>query len=717
MSKPIQNLLPPNNSAINPSEFSAPSAAHSTRKFNFTVAHFAFGVVGLISVLVVSFISLATSVEVRAIERNLNKPTKFIALNADISFDSLIKLPLGNRVLLLSGQHKVTATAEGYESISRSLDVGEDANQSFELELVRLPGSLDITLKASNDEVITELATVLIDGLERGRAPALITDIAAGNHEFTVDTPLYRSVTQSVLIKGKGQTQSLALVVEPAWAEVVINSQPEGANILLDGELKGTTPLTLKIEEGRHALAIQAEKYKTYERSIGVVAGENLVFPPVQLIPADGVLKLNSSPIGAAVILNSEYRGNTPITLALAPDKAQNIQLYKAGYQIERKEIRLKAASSVEESIDLNSDVIAVKVSVSPNDATVFVDGRARAKGSQTLNLTTLPHSISVRKNGYVTQTTEIIPTRANKQIISVNLLTKEQHYWAKIPNKYTSRWGHELVLFKNLGTVSMGSSRREDGRRANEKVYQARLSKPFYVATTETTNKQFRAYKASHNSGNYKGKSLDAQKAPVANVSWQDAARYCNWLSKKEGLDLFYQTTKGFVSGHNKDANGYRLLSEVEWSWLARNKGDEVLLYPWGTGKSPSTKIGNYADSKASTILTFILNDYDDGFKGPAPVGRFPANHRGLYDLDGNVSEWMHDWYSSSGNSELKGSAPLLDPLGPDIGEFHVVRGGSWAKGYLPQLRLAYRDYAAKGKHDIGFRIARYAGLNKDQQ
>ena len=75
-----------------------------------------------------------------------------------------------------------------------------------------------------------------------------------------------------------------------------------------------------------------------------------------------------------------------------------------------------------------------------------------------------------------------------------------------------------------------------------------------------------------------------------------------------------------------------------------------------------------------------------------------------------------MHDWYSARGNSELKGNDALVDPMGPEIGEFHVVRGASWAKGYLPQLRLAYRDYAAKGKHDIGFRVARYAGLNKDQ-
>ena len=93
--------------------------------------------------------------------------------------------------------------------------------------------------------------------------------------------------------------------------------------------------------------------------------------------------------------------------------------------------------------------------------------------------------------------------------------------------------------------------------------------------------------------------------------------------------------------------------------------------------------------------------------------MGRFDPNHRGIFDLGGNVSEWIHDWYSAKGLSVLSETNRLVDPLGPEVGEFHVVRGASWAKGHLPQLRLAYRDFGAKGKFDIGFRIARYAGPN----
>jgi len=89
----------------------------------------------------------------------------------------------------------------------------------------------------------------------------------------------------------------------------------------------------------------------------------------------------------------------------------------------------------VEQNVALKADIIPVRISVSPNDAQVFVDGASRGTGSQTLNLNALPHKISVRKAGYVTQNNDIVPSRNNKQIISVNLLTHEQHYWAQVPD------------------------------------------------------------------------------------------------------------------------------------------------------------------------------------------------------------------------------------------------------------------------------------------
>ncbi len=697
------------NAVISASSYEAPTGQEVASRFKITRAHWGLLLVGLLLLCFIAFITLARSVAVRAIAADLNNTDQFFAQPADVDIKALLKLPLGNRVLVLPGSYEVSVHSDGFEALNQTLEVGGDRHQQFELVLTRLPGNLDIKLSESIS------AEVFIDGELVGQLPGIISGISSGKHELTVDAPLYRPNTQNVLVRGKDETQALEVTLQPAWAEYSFASVPEGANVVIDDQTQGKTPLTLKVEEGTRTLRIEAPLFKPFTQEIGVVAGENLSIPAVNLVPADGILSLDSSPTGAAVILNNEFRGTTPIKLNVVPNSQQRVQVYKAGYRLSDQQVSLAPEQEENKQVALEQDTIAVKISVSPNDAQVVVDGQSRGRGSQTLSLNTLPHTISVRKPGYVTQTTDIIPTRANKQIISVNLLTEEEHYWAQLPDRYTNKLGHSLKLFKNLGNVKMGSSRREDGRRANEVVFEAELTKPFYVALHETTNKQFRAFKKSHNAGNYKQKSLDANKAPAVNLSWQEAALYCNWLSKVEGLDPFYQTTSGYVSGNNTEANGYRLLTEAEWAWLARNKGGAVLTYPWGSAKQPDpkNKVGNYADVKAADLLAFTLSEYDDGFRGPAPVGRFPENHRGLFDLDGNASEWVNDWYSAKGSSEL-GSGKLRDPIGPDIGEFHVVRGASWAKGYLPQLRLAYRDYGAKGKHDVGFRVARYAGLNK---
>jgi formylglycine-generating enzyme required for sulfatase activity len=704
------------NAQIEPIKFDAPSGEIEVQKFRLSTIHFVLFGLASLCLLFIVFISFSKSIEVRAITRDLNDPSRYLGQAADISIATALKLPLGNRVLILPGAHSVSIQADGFSDIQQQLEVASERHQQFEIELLRLPGKLQINLAESS------LAEVFVDGDLVGTLTSAVDgsgtvfdNIAAGKRQVTVDAPLYRSAAKTIVMRGKGETQSLDFDLQAAWAEYSLNSEPEGATVLVDGIEIGNTPLVAKIEEGTRELVVRAAKFKLFKQQIGVIAGEDLLIPKIQLIPADGIINLASNPLGAAIIINNKYLGVTPLKLAVAPGTEQKIQVYKAGFRLSESIQLVAPEQQLTQDIALEADIIAVKVSVSPSDAVVYVDGQRRGRGSQTLSLNTLPHRISVRKPGYVTQTNEIIPTRQSKQLISVNLLTEEQHYWAQVPPSYTTRDGHQLKLFRQLGEVSLGSSRREDGRRANEAVYTATLSKPFYVALHETTNKQFRAFKSIHNSGNYKDKSLDAQRTPVANVSWQQAARYCNWLSGQEGLDPFYKTTKGYVSGNNKDANGYRLLTEAEWAWLARNIDDGVLTYPWGNSSAipADQRVGNYADQKAAEILAFTLEGYNDGYKGPSPVGRFPANHRGLFDIGGNASEWVNDWYSSKGSSELSANQ-LVDPLGPDIGEFRVVRGGSWAKGHLPQLRLAYRDFAAKGKHDIGFRIARYAGPNK---
>ena len=101
------------------------------------------------------------------------------------------------------------------------------------------------------------------------------------------------------------------------------------------------------------------------------------------------------------------------------------------------------------------------------------------------------------------------------------------------------------------------------------------------------------------------------------------------------------------------------------------------------------------------------MLADFDDGYPGSSPVGSFAQNALGLFDLGGNVAEWVQDYYDPT----IPISPPeAVDPLGPATGSEHVIRGSSWLQGRVIELRLAFRDFGHEPRPDLGFRVARYA-------
>lgn len=696
------------NTVIEASSYEAPVADIQQQKITLTKGHWLLIAFAAICISFITFLMLARSIELKAIVQEIGTAEPAINRNARIDIDALFKLPIANRILVLRGEHTITVDAEGYQQLVENIEVGKDKQQRFEFMLTPLPGSLDIALSPDVK------ASVWLNDEPAGSVPGLLQDIPAGEHTLVIDAPLYRASSRQITVEGKGITQPLNVSLEPAWAELSINSLPEKAIVQIDGERVGQTPLTVKVEEGLHTIMVQADKFKPFQQDITIVAQQDISVADIKLLPADGIYEINTEPQEAAVILNGEYMGISPISLNVFPDKAHQLQVFKAGYQTVNQEFTLAPAQRNQQQFELQKELLPVRFSISPQSAELFIDGESKGKGSQTITLDALPHEIMVKKQGYVDYTAKILPTKGNEQVVSVSLLTHEQHFWANVPDNYTSVAGHKMKLFKSPGLVKMGSSRREVGRRANEVAYEAKLTRHFYVSLHEVTNKQFRAFKATHNAGNYKLNSLDSGKRPAVNLSWQQAALYCNWLSSKEKLTPFYKTESGFVSGYNSKANGYRLLTEAEWSWLARDNKQleqDVMTYPWGNDPEITglKAMDNFADVNAKGLIGFVLESYDDGYKTSSPIGSFKANHKGIYDLGGNVSEWVNDWYDANADLASGGSQLKVDPLGPEEGEFHVVRGGSWAKGYLPQLRLAYRDYGAKGKHDVGFRVARY--------
>ena len=256
-------------------------------------------------------------------------------------------------------------------------------------------------------------------------------------------------------------------------------------------------------------------------------------------------------------------------------------------------------------------------------------------------------------------------------------------------------------------GNFTMGASRREQGRRSNETLRSVRLERPFAMGVREVTNAEYAQFDAAHRSGMAGTIPLGARDRPVVQVSWNDAARFCNWLSRRDGLEPAYEPKDGQMHAVSPMTRGYRLPTEAEWEYAARMGGSGApLKYPWGARFPPRDVSGNYADEAAAPGINRIIEGYDDTYAGPAPVASFDRNAFGLFDMGGNVSEWCHDFY---GVYTYNPREIVVDPMGPDSGRHRVVRGSNWRNSSISALRFSYRDYSDAKRDDLGFRICRY--------
>ena len=233
-------------------------------------------------------------------------------------------------------------------------------------------------------------------------------------------------------------------------------------------------------------------------------------------------------------------------------------------------------------------------------------------------------------------------------------------------------------------GAFQMGSPISDKARFPEEKLHPVRITRSFYMSTHEITQALYESVMEANPSA-----LLEAE-LPVNQVSWYDSIQFANRLSLKEGLEPCYIINGQQVSWpKGLDCEGYRLPTEAEWEYAARGNvpgkysgGDSIEQVAWYEGNS-SNRI--------------------------QPVGGKAPNTLGLYDMSGNVWEWVWDGYGAYSTEEA------IDPTGEDLSAYRIRRGGS--AGHLARYaRNAYRIRVTPSfqSNELGFRIVRTARLPK---
>jgi formylglycine-generating enzyme required for sulfatase activity len=247
---------------------------------------------------------------------------------------------------------------------------------------------------------------------------------------------------------------------------------------------------------------------------------------------------------------------------------------------------------------------------------------------------------------------------------------------------------------------------------------HRVRITKPFYLGKYEVTVGQFRQFvqdagyrtEAERDgvggwgynpaSGKCEGPKpqyhwrnpgfAQTDNHPVLNVTWHDAAAFCQWLSRKEGKT-------------------YRLPTEAEWEYACR--AGTVTRYHSGDDPATLRQVAQVFDVEGQRAFGHVhqlVIAGDDQRRFPAPVGRFPPNPFGLHDMHGNAWEWCADWYGE----EYYAQSPTNDPPGPESGELRVRRGGGW-NSFALWARASFRNWNTPDSRcvNLGFRVARNDG------
>lgn len=528
-------------------------------------------------------------------------------------------------------------------------------------------------------------AEVQINGERVGATPITRHRLAAGRHKIAIAHSHYAPLTEQLDI-ALGDHLQRSYTMQAGQGTLELLSNPKGAWVEVNQErLASTTPTQIDLASGKHRIRMGKSERRVSTKDIVLKANETQQVNLNLQIDPHGSLTLKLQPSDAKVdIVDSNVAYQPGMRL---PMGEYAIAVSRPGYVTERKRIKIRYGDNVERVV-LGRAYGRLTVVTEPVDAVIDVSlpGSSGIAYTPNMRLPTGRLTLSVRAMGHRTSTRQVnLTTQGNE--VSVRLQKMSATPGTLITDSLQSGGLAPPMIVVPPGQFKMGDA---NGGSAENPVRTVQLTQPFAVGTHEVSVEEFSKYtRATAAVVNEKLQAALAQNAitkqsPVVYVSHQQAKAYAAWLSKQTGA-------------------AYRLPTEAEWEYFAR--AGSAAAYSHGNDATQLCQYANVADTTLKKrYRNWTIVDCDDGQERPTLRGQYRPNAFGLYDIHGNVSEWVADcgmpnYAKASRDGTKQGQGQSCSS--------HGHRGGSWDSG-PDAVKLGYRKTASRGSGDRGIRLVR---------
>ncbi len=602
-----------------------------------------------------------------------------------------------------SGEHRLIVSAPNHVSVPLVID--RDSGEKLELAAGLEPAWTDFKVRTVPGASIT-----VIDPQGReialGRADAeglffLEKGVFAGVYDIIVEREGYQRGVANAreLVFGQENEIVISLVGEPAT--LLVRSSPEGATVLLNGVIKGRTPLRLEeVETGEKQLVtVELEGFRGKGQSVELNPGEERVLDLGRLVPPTAeIIPQLALPDGGKA--GPEVLGQMTLEVdgELFPFDGERVRDVPAGQRTVRFLHPLYRSAPLSlELEDREERTVAAALEYRPAEVRLVIPGGLAAQAMLEGKLIEIQDGrVEVPARTPVELAVQIPDHLIMRRLLELG--PNETFVWEVEPVPIPSpepgdNWmvpyiGVEMVWVP-AGTFEMGSSLFEVGRLPDEgPITEVRFTRGFWVGIHEVTQSQY--YRVmKENPSIFPGGSR-----PVENLTWGEARTFCELLTSLER-----------TAGRVPEGYVYRLPVEAEWEYAAR-AGTETAFY-WGP--EASSQLGNFQGRYPPEPGRDDETKIEVEHYGTLPVGRFRPNTFGLFDVHGNVRELTFDFY----NGRHPGGK-TVDPPPRRDGLSIATRGGSW-KDRAVHARSAERSgiRANTRSNAVGFRIVLAPGFD----